>query len=104
MPPSAVRPATGSSKTESVSLLETALYPLTPRQGEVLQWVTAGKRDSEVAAILGLSPRTVNKHVQLILKKLHVETRTAAANWWHERQRMVERALSAERGSNGGRS
>jgi DNA-binding CsgD family transcriptional regulator len=104
MPPSPVRTATGSSKIKAPSPLETALYPLAPREGEVLEWVTAGKRDSEVAAILELSPRTVNKHVQLILKKLHVETRTAAANWWHERQRTLERALSAERGSNGGRS
>jgi DNA-binding CsgD family transcriptional regulator len=52
---------------------------LTPRETEVLQWVTEGKRDGEVAAILGLSPRTVQHHLERIYRKLGVETRTAAA-------------------------
>jgi DNA-binding CsgD family transcriptional regulator len=52
---------------------------LTPREREILHWVTQGKRDSEIAIIVGASPRTVQKHVQRILSKLGVETRTAAA-------------------------
>ena len=52
---------------------------LTEREEEVLHWLSAGKRDNEIAAILGISPRTVHKHVEHILLKLGVETRTAAA-------------------------
>ncbi len=46
-------------------------------------WLSEGKRDREIATILGLSPRTVEKHVCHILEKLQVETRTAAVNEWH---------------------
>jgi ABC-type sugar transport system substrate-binding protein/DNA-binding CsgD family transcriptional regulator len=52
---------------------------LTPRETEVLYWVRQGKRDSEIAVILGISTRTAEKHVSRILQKLWVETRTAAA-------------------------
>ena len=51
---------------------------LSPRECEVLCWVAEGKRDGEIAVILGISIRTVQIHVRSILKKLHVETRTAA--------------------------
>ncbi|MBE7157194.1 MAG: hypothetical protein INR62_01940 [Rhodospirillales bacterium] len=52
---------------------------LTVRELEVLHWITQGKRDSEIATILGIAPRTVHKHVENLLGKLGVETRTAAA-------------------------
>jgi DNA-binding CsgD family transcriptional regulator len=52
---------------------------LTPREAEVLQWIACGKTDADVAALLGLSPRTVQKHLEHIYLKLGVETRTAAA-------------------------
>ena len=51
---------------------------LTPREGEVLCWVARGKTDCEIAALLGLSPRTVGKHLEHVYIKLGVETRTAA--------------------------
>jgi len=51
---------------------------LTPRENEVLQWLAHGKTDAEIAALLGLSPRTVHKHLEHIYVKLGVETRTAA--------------------------
>ena len=60
--------------------LHLAELGLTPRECEVMLWVGEGKRDREIATILGLSPRTVEKHAGHILKKLNVETRTAAAN------------------------
>lgn len=55
-----------------------ARHELTPRESEVLQWVSAGKTDRNVAALLGCSPRTVHKHLQRIYTKLGIETRTAA--------------------------
>ncbi len=51
---------------------------LTPRENEVLHWLAHGKTDAEIAALLGLSPRTVQKHLEHIYIKLGVETRTAA--------------------------
>ena len=55
--------------------LETAL---TLREREVLHWVAGGKTDRDVATILSISPRTVQKHLQRVYQKLGVETRTAA--------------------------
>lgn len=51
---------------------------LTPREREVLYWMTKGKRDEEIAVIVKSSPRTVNKQVQVIISKLGVENRTSA--------------------------
>ena len=53
---------------------------LTKREAEVLFWVSQGKRNCEIAEILGARSRTIGKHVERILGKLCVETRTAAAN------------------------
>jgi DNA-binding response OmpR family regulator/DNA-binding CsgD family transcriptional regulator len=52
---------------------------LTAREAEVLLWITRGKSNRDVAEILSLSPRTVNKHLEQIYAKLGVENRTAAA-------------------------
>jgi len=49
------------------------------REGEVLEWLALGKSNKDIAEILGLSPRTVTKHVEQIFLKLGVENRTAAA-------------------------
>ncbi len=51
---------------------------LTGREREVLQWLSSGKTDRDIAQILAISPRTVHKHLQRIYEKLGVETRTAA--------------------------
>ena len=52
---------------------------LTPRETEVLSWVAKGKTNRDVADILCMSPRTVNKHLEHVFEKLGVETRAAAA-------------------------
>ncbi len=54
-------------------------YQLTPRETDVLGWVAKGKTNRDIAEILGMSPRTVNKHLEHIYVKLGVETRAAAA-------------------------
>ena len=51
---------------------------LTPREQDVLRWVAAGKSDAQIGAILGISSRTVQKHLQHLYEKLGVENRTAA--------------------------
>jgi DNA-binding NarL/FixJ family response regulator len=55
-----------------------ATAALTPRETEVLSWVAKGKTNRDVGDILGLSPRTVNKHLEHVFEKLGVETRAAA--------------------------
>src|SRR5690606_15287769 len=52
---------------------------LTARESEVLLWISNGKTNREIAEILDMSPRTVNKHLEQIFRKLGVENRTAAA-------------------------
>ena len=68
-------------------LVETAAKPpggrpwagsLTSREREILRWIADGKRDGEIAVILGLAPKTVGKHVEHVLRKLGVNNRTAA--------------------------
>ncbi len=55
------------------------LPALTPRETEVLSWLAKGKTNRDIADILGMNHRTVNKHLEHIFEKLGVETRAAAA-------------------------
>src|ERR1700748_209592 len=52
---------------------------LTSREGEVLSWLSKGKTNRDIAQILGLRPRTLDKPLEQIYAKLGVENRTAAA-------------------------
>lgn len=53
---------------------------LTAKQGQVLSWLAQGKSDAEIAALVGSSRRTVQKHLEHIYIKLGVENRTAAVS------------------------
>ena len=53
---------------------------LTSREAEVLNWLTEGKANSEIAIIVGARTGTINKHLEHIYTKLGVESRTAAAS------------------------
>lgn len=57
---------------------------LTARESEVLHWIAEGKRNTEIAQILGNSQATVKSQVESILRKLQVETRGAAAAAWRK--------------------
>jgi DNA-binding response OmpR family regulator/DNA-binding CsgD family transcriptional regulator len=52
---------------------------LTTREAEVLIWIGRGKSNRDISDILGISPRTVNKHLEQIFTKLGVENRASAA-------------------------
>lgn len=54
-------------------------FGLTNREAEVLLWIAKGKANKDIGEILGLSPRTVNKHLEQIYSKLGVENRASAA-------------------------
>jgi DNA-binding CsgD family transcriptional regulator len=70
---------------------------LTKRELEVVEWIAAGKRNREIGEILGCSSRTVQKHVQHILEKLQLETRTAVCVWWYENRPDRDKSLHARR-------
>jgi DNA-binding CsgD family transcriptional regulator len=55
-----------------------AAGPLSDREGEVLAWTAAGRRQIEIAATLGLSERTVENHLRRIRKRLGVATTAQA--------------------------
>ncbi|TCL07304.1 MULTISPECIES: DNA-binding response regulator [Sodalis] len=54
-------------------------FALTQRESEVMSWIAKGKTNREIGQILSLSPRTVNKHLEQIFRKLAVDNRTSAA-------------------------
>ena len=75
-------PALASAARAAPLPVEVALvdaHGLTSREAEVLAWVAEGKTNPEIAAILGLSPRTIGNHLARVYARLGVETRTVAA-------------------------
>lgn len=65
------------------TLDETALlkshFGITKRESDVFLWLAKGKTNREIAQIIDISPRTVNKHLEQLFKKLEVDNRTTAA-------------------------
>jgi DNA-binding NarL/FixJ family response regulator len=58
---------------------EEVFSPLSPREMEILQFVTRGLSNKQIAQALGISHQTVKNHMTAILHKLDVEDRTQAA-------------------------
>jgi len=54
-------------------------FALTPREADVLLWISRGKSNRDASEILNISARTVNKHLEQIFVKMGVENRAAAA-------------------------
>jgi DNA-binding response OmpR family regulator len=69
---------TGISQTSEDEILRQA-FSLTVREAQVLLWIGKGKANRDIGEILGLSARTVNKHLEQIYVKLGVENRASAA-------------------------
>jgi DNA-binding CsgD family transcriptional regulator len=66
---------------------------LTPRQAQVLQWIVDGKGNEQIAEILAISAGTLRKHAERIFDKLGVDSRTAAANFYHSLSRHYRQQL-----------
>ncbi len=79
-------------KEEAAAISEDArlaqTFGLTAREAQVLLWLSHGKTNRDIAEILSLSARTVNKHLEQIFHKMGVDNRTSAAV-------MADRALNA---------
>jgi len=54
-------------------------HGLTDREAQVLLWISRGKANREISEILGISPRTVNKHLEQVFEKMGIENRASAA-------------------------
>lgn len=67
-------PASGKNHSVSPAPVE----PLTRREQEVLQWLSEGASNQEIADVLVISVPTVKKHVSNLLSKLGAESRTQA--------------------------
>jgi DNA-binding CsgD family transcriptional regulator len=67
------------SQPDHCSLEALASLALTPREAEVLFWISQGKSNHDIGVILGAKTGTICKHVEHIFGKLNVENRTAAA-------------------------
>lgn len=76
---SALSALSGVAAASAASAERLSHAALTPRETEVLTWLARGKTNRDIADILGMSHRTVNKHLEHIFEKLGVETRAAAA-------------------------
>lgn len=61
---------------------------LTRREAEILFWISEAKANPEIAAILGISPRTVHKHVENLFAKLGVSSRFEAQRLGWELRRL----------------
>ena len=59
--------------------MEEFLLPLSPREMEILEHVTRGMSNKEIAFKLGISHQTVKNHMTSILRKLRVDDRSQAA-------------------------
>lgn len=70
--------ATTAASSAPAAARPTKPIDLTPREREVLYWVSEGKTNGQIGLILNASSRTIQKHLEHIFQKLGVETRTSA--------------------------
>jgi len=62
-----------------IAASSTSLRAPRSREAEILAWLGEGKTNAEIAALLDIIPRTVEKHCENLFAKLGVETRLGAA-------------------------
>lgn len=55
---------------------------LSPKEVEIVQMISLGKSNKEIAGILYISDKTVRNYVSNIFKKLNVSNRTEVATYW----------------------
>lgn len=75
--PSLAEAVIGTARDVPLPNLQT-IEKLTPRESEVLQLLAEGLPNKSIAVTLGISPNTVKFHVNAILNKLDVQSRTEA--------------------------
>jgi DNA-binding NarL/FixJ family response regulator len=71
--------ASNGARPRRASGLKSRIGGLSPRQRQVLEQIRLGRTNREIAARMGISIATVNKHVHEVLTVLKVRNRTQAA-------------------------
>jgi DNA-binding NarL/FixJ family response regulator len=66
-------------------------HQLTARELQVLRLVASGKTNKSIAVALGLSEKTVDRHLSNILTKLDVPSRAAATAYAYEHRLLGEK-------------
>ena len=94
-----VRRSLGRGRERRLPHHEDGLAELTPREREVLALLASGRSSKEIARKLVISPRTVSTHVQHILAKLDVNSRTRAIALAH-RAGLVDQTEVEAHGAN----
>lgn len=69
-----------SIKKDNTSPIEDSI--LSPKEKEILEMLSLGKTNKEIAAKLSISEKTVRNYVSNIFKKINVSNRTEAAAYW----------------------
>lgn len=72
------RTVSGDSTRKPNSPADLLPLGVSEREADVLYWLIEGKGNADIAAILGVAPSTVKKHLEHIFEKLGVENRTSA--------------------------
>jgi DNA-binding CsgD family transcriptional regulator len=72
------------SARDKLSASPTQPHKLSPRELEVLRLVAAGKTNKQIGRDLGVSEKTIDRHVSNIFAKLAVSSRTAATAYAYE--------------------
>ena len=70
------------------------VYPLTPRETEILQLVISGQSNKAIADKICVSPKTVEFHLDNIYKKIGVSTRLLAGVWAVKQGLPVEKSIA----------
>lgn len=76
-----VHEGTGGLRAESGEM-HSATPKISPRQAQILELIASGRSDKEVAAVLGLSYRTVRTHLERLYARLGVHSRAEAVARW----------------------
>jgi RNA polymerase sigma factor (sigma-70 family) len=74
---------TNEEQIATDQLLRKQIDTLPARQREVVERVSAGLDNQQIADAMGISKRTVQKHLELVFKALKVKHRTELAAQWH---------------------
>lgn len=78
------------NRTQQFSIASLQRIGLTPRESEVLFWIAQGKTDAEIAIILSICQKTVNKHSENLFRKLAAKSCAAAVTKALERLKLIE--------------
>jgi DNA-binding NarL/FixJ family response regulator len=70
----------GKPATNAIETIE----PLTPREIEILENLSAGLRNQDIADRLFISRSTVKKHIENIYLKLQLKSRVELVNWYNK--------------------